>query len=329
MTTSDDHQHSNRAVLAIKSNATRYTWAGYYFFVLISSLVGDTTILIASLRYRAFNLQRALVVIIHHMAFCDLMVTVTTVIPSFVSLIGNGWEFGNFLCNLTPYITYYFNGASILLICNMTTSKLFLLKYPLRGETVSVKRARAFCGACWLAALIVPVAFLLVAILDGENVDFSYKSYFCEYGFTSSTWIWLKPLLAVIIMVTPNCLVVATTIYLLIIAKHVALRGRECLKWQGIMTTILTATVHSISVLPIAVYNFVDPFIAEDDESNSFFYTPFFRIALSFSYLNTISNFYIYSLSVHSFRDFLRSRLQRAYRMFTRIGTSASQGKGI
>ena len=131
MTTSSNYQYSNTTIFGIKSDA-RHAWAVYLLFVLVSSLVGDTTILIASLKFSAFKLHDVIVVIIQHIAVCDLMVAVTYALPHFVSLISNEWVFGTFLCDLTSYTTYYFTGTSVFLITNMTTGKLLLLKYPLR-----------------------------------------------------------------------------------------------------------------------------------------------------------------------------------------------------
>ena len=260
------YQCSKTTIFAIKSDAARYAWTGYYLLILISSLVGGTTILMASLKYRAFNLHTLIVVTIQHIALCDLMVTVTDVVPKFVSLVRDEWVFGKCLCYLTTYATYYLTPASALLICNMTTSKLLLLKYPLQFRSFSVKKAHISCVTYWLAALIVPVATILVHAMDGENIDFSYLAYRCNYGFTSNTWDWLRPSLAVIFLLAPNCLVIVTAVYLLIIANQFARRGRESLRWQGIMTTVLTATVYCISVLPYIVYIVGEGVLTVDDQ---------------------------------------------------------------
>ena len=79
MTTVHQLDYHNKTIYAIKNDASRYAWAGYFLFVLISSLVGDTTILIASLKYRAINLHKVIVVTIQHIALCDLMVTIVAV----------------------------------------------------------------------------------------------------------------------------------------------------------------------------------------------------------------------------------------------------------
>ena len=325
---SNDYQYGNKTIYSIKSEAARYTWAGYLLLVLISSLVGDTTILITSIKYRAFKLHKAIAVIIQHIAFCDLMVTVWSVLPHFISISRNEWAFGNFLCHQSPYTRYFFNLTSVVLISNMTTCKVLLLKYPLRFETVSVKNVHMLCAACWAAVLIVPITLFLVVASGGQDIsDFSYLSYMCVYHYKSGIWHWLKPTLAVLYILIPNCAVVATTIYLLTIAKQVARRGRESLKWQGIMTTVSIATVYCISSLPTLIFQVGEFIVKVDDHSSSFFHATFARIAVSLLYLNTISNFYIYSLSLHSFRDFIRSRIQQAKRIFFNSRSSASHGK--
>ena len=328
MTTSHIYLFNNKTTHDIKSDVPRYAWAGFLLFVTASSLIGDSIILIASFKYRAFKLHKVLVVIIQHIALCDLMVTTTNVLPKLVSLISRGWVFGNLLCNLAAYTSYFFEGTGLFLICNMTTTKVLLLKYPFRYRAISVKKIHMVCGACWLATLILIAIALIILALDGNDIYFSYRTYYCDFGFTAEIWKWMKPLLAGIAVFIPNCLVVASTVYLLAKAKEVAHRGRKSLKWQGIITTVLTAIFYGISVLPFVVYAVGEQIVPDDGESTSFYRTSFYRIAESSLYLNTISNFYIYSLSVQSFRDFIRSRIQQTFRIFTSIGTSAGKSTG-
>ena len=57
----------------IASKRGRYFWAGYLLFVLISSLIGDTIILLASTRYQALRLNKCVVVVLQHIAVCDIV----------------------------------------------------------------------------------------------------------------------------------------------------------------------------------------------------------------------------------------------------------------
>ena len=301
-----------------RRNAEWYILIGYHLFVIASSLLGDTIILIASIKYRAFKLHKVITVIIEHIAVCDLMVLSTLIFPSFASLIADRRIFGSFVSYLTFYTRNYFCFAGVLLVSAMTTSKVLSLKFPIRLGTKSRQYAHKICIACWVAALSYPCIF----IVDLQDVYFSYRSYSFEYGFSSETWSYLRPLSSLIFGIFPTSVVITTTIYLLVIAKEIANRNRDSLKWQGIVTTVLTGAVYCISVLPHAIYNALDSNMTVENKDSSFFHTTFYKIARVFVYFNTISNFYIYSLTVSSFRQFLRSFWQPPC-----FGTSTSRGK--
>ena len=318
MVTTSEYEYNNKTVYGIKSNTVRYTWVGYQLFVIISSLAGDTTILIACIKHKAFKLHRVITVVIQHMAICDLMVCVTDIFPRLVSIIADGWVFGKFLCCFCAYMAYYLNPTSMFLITVMSTNKLLLLRYPLRFGTTTLKKANLFCFTCWLAALSFPATGFLV---DWQNIYFSYRIYQCDYGYSADIWYWLRPLFSILLFIS-TCQVVGSTICLLLKAKQCAKRGHDSLKWQGIMTTVLTATVYCISVLPYTVYSVRQSIANVLDKSQSFF-TSFARIAISCLALNTISNFYIYSLTVLSFREFVRSRIELTWEFFsTKLGYS-------
>ena len=303
MTTND---FSNKTLYGGHSKPIRYFWAGYQIFVLLSSVIGDTTILLSSIKYRAIRLNKLIVVIIQHIAVCDLSVTLFSggVWSATVSLIADRWVLGTALCYIQATALYYFLSTGFLLICSMTTCKLLILKYPLRVQSLSVKHAHIGCAVIWGAPLIVPA---ILALKSMNDVSYSYLTYLCDFRYSAALWAWLRPLLSLILLFIPNLFVVASTVYLLILARKVARRGRESLKWRGIMTTVLVATVYCISVLPFAVYYFGASRIKDQ---RGFFHNGFYRLAISCIYLNTISNFYIYCLTVFSFRKFLWSRIQ-------------------
>ena len=200
-----DHEESNRTRYGLESAAQRYTWVGYYLFVILSSLIGDTTILVASIKHRAIQLHKVIVIIIQHIAVCDLLVIAAQVLPLFVTILADKWVFGDFLCRVLAYATLYVSQASILLICTMTTSKLRLLKYPLRSGKISTRKVHMYCGACWGVPLVWPVLMLAV---DKNDVHFSYISYSCPYEFSSNIWIYLGASIHLLLGILPTCLIV-------------------------------------------------------------------------------------------------------------------------
>ena len=304
---SEEFEYSKKSY-ALTSAPVRYIWAGYFIFVIISSLLGDSVILIASLRYKAIELHKALVVIINHVAICDLMVTVVLCIPTAASLITGMQVFGDDLCKITCFLNYYIHQTSTLLICAMVICKLMIIKYPLRSRLITTERSHKICVSCWLAPVFLITPALIV---DMNDVHFSYLGYICTYGRTSRIWRLISPFTAVVFQVIPTSLVVVMTTLLVVIAKKVALRARTGLRWRGVVTTILTASIYCISILPYTIHYTGKIVLGAKDKKDSVFNTIFYRVAYSCLFLNTISNFYIYSLTMSSFRAFLLARLRQ------------------
>ena len=76
------------------------------------------------------------------------------------------------------------------------------------------------------------------------------------------------------------------------------------------MTVVLTATVYTLSILPITVYLIVGLLLEKDPEPGPFF-VEFFRVAISALNLNVLANFFVYSLTVTSFRSFLKVKFRQ------------------
>ena len=311
---------TNKTIYGIKSDTARYFWAGYFILVLVSSFVGDTAILIASIRYKAFNLHKLIVVIIQHIAACDLIVSSASVFPRIVSLIADDLILGTPLCHFCPPLAYYSVTVGVFLICSMTSCKLLILKYPFRVQQLSVKHAHIGCTAIWIAVVSLPATMLLLDV-DKDGAKFSYRIYKCDYFFSTPHWVWLQPILASICLFIPNVLVILNTVFLLIVAQKIAHRGHKSLKWRGVTTTVLVALVYCISILPYSIHRFAASSVGKQ---HGWFHYEFVRVAEFVLYLNTLSNFYIYCLTVSSFRKFLWSRIQMMLPCMPARGDGAS-----
>ena len=301
----EDQEYTNKTTYGIKSDVVKYTWEVFLTFVAISSLIGDTTILVASIKYKAIKLQKTLVVIIQNIAVCDLMVVFMDVIPKIISIFADEWTFGSLACEVFTYARMLFLFASIILICAMTTSKMLHLKYPFRSVRISAKTAHVACLTCWTVAALLPILYKL---FSGGIIYFSYRSYQCDLSLRVH---FLKAISFVLFLLGSTCLVVATTTYILVIAIKTARRVRGDLKWQGTVATLLTAFFYILSVAPQVIYRVLEYIYRSEDKRNTYLFIHFYRVVVTFPFINTISNFYIYCLTITSFREFVFSAISR------------------
>ena len=294
----------------LHDNAERYCWVLYFLIGCLSSLIGDTLILIASCREGAFKVNKLIVIILQHIAVSDLACTVSATLPTAVSLLANSWVLGDALCFAGFYMRILAYPAGIALIALLTSSKFLLLRYPLRAGSFAPKNVRLVCCFIWVFSLIHPILFLSV---DKDDVHFSYTVYNCVYGFNEDVWggelKFLKAAVSLICFFVPVLVIVTTTIPTLKFlsgAKKSAKRVQGCVPRQGALTVVLTAAAFCISTLPATVYFIVDSLVKE--ELPAMFHIRFHRIAHFLMMINVMSNFYIYTLTIRSFRTFVFSK---------------------
>ena len=290
--------------LKIPSSAERYAWATYGLFVALSSIVGDTVILVASGTRDSFRLNKFLVTIMQHIAVCDISVSITHILPSAISLIADSWIFGEALCYIQPYLTYYFYPANMALICTLTTGKLLLLRKPARARNWSKKQAHVICSVVWASNILTAILFYM---FDKDDISFDYRNYSCEYGFSSHTFKRMLPFLSLLGMIFPNITMITTTIptlKYLIKARKSAKRTKKSVPWQGALTVSLTAFVYCVSTLPVSVYQLGRNFL----ENRGF--DLLYRYGCFISWANIWSNFFIYTLTITSFRRYLLNKIK-------------------
>ena len=307
---------------AIDNPGERYAWIGYHVLVLVSSLVGDTLILIATFRKGAFKVNTFIISVLQQVAVSDLVNAVFGTLPVLITLSANSWVLGDRLCYVTVYTFFFVYSAGMSLIAMITTSKFLILRYPLRAASWSAGRAHLVCTYVWLFALTNPVVKLAV---DKDDVYFDYRNYGCNYNFSSDLWKReLLPMMVLCYFIVPNVVIVATTIPTLSYlagARKSARRVRGSVPWQGATTVALTATVYFISTLPMIVY-FIGKHFIRDQTGQ--FHTSFYRVSYFLMMINIMSNFYIYTLTIRSFRRFLLSMMGSTVSLSLQISTDAT-----
>ena len=290
---------SNYSLYGIHNEAARFTWAGFATTTILSGQIGSLIILGATIKYKAIKLHRFTVTIIQHIAVCD-MISSLVLVTFLISLLANKSILGEAICHFRSYLAFYSFPASLHLMAALTTSKYLLVKFPLNDGRWSKRRAHNLCFGIWIYCAILP---LMMLIVDKDDITFDYRDYACRYRFSSAKWGILCPIIGTILTVLPNLVVPTTTGLLIYEARKVAQNQRENLRRQGLMTVILTAVVFCLSVIPISLYIVLQRFIVV--KNPGFFHVYGYRFAMSALSINVMYNFYLYCMTVYSFRQFL------------------------
>ena len=310
----------NVEVHEIHNDSFRYAYVAYLLFVMISSFIGDSLVLVGTVKFQAIKIKSYLVVFIQHIAVLDILTCITYIIPQVTSIIGNRWVLGHLICRMNYTITTYLFSVNQLLTCCLAFSKVCMIKFPDHRfvRNLTSKSGQIVCLIIWLFSLSLPT---LIHVLEkGNTFYFNAITGLCELKLTSRIWIIMQPLMAMIFMVAPYLLVLVSTIFLvrhLIILRRQSRQIGSRQRWQGILVVSITAASFTISTLPFYIYqSLAEP---GTDNLTGFIQEDFPRIAEACYSLNIMSNFYIYCLTVRSFREFLI----KAARSFTSFFTES------
>ena len=302
-------QTSDKTQYAIKDDAERLLLILWNFVVLLLSLIGDSIILIATIKYKAINLKKVIITVMQHMAVCDLIQTVFRVIPVTLALISDRWIVGELLCHVEENICWACLPVTVLLTCAMTTLKLITVKYPLKTGAWSTQLGHKICASLWLLAVIWYTPFLLVNLVYiRDTIHFSYKEYSCDYDRLSlsvPTWLtWYFPISIAALSILSFTMLIVTSVLLLIMASKAASRHGATLRWEGVTTVLLTVGVFFLSYLPLSVC--LVAYFGGVEYSNTSI-----RVMIHLTNLNILANFFVYALTVRSFRHFLKMKISQ------------------
>ena len=201
----------------------------------------------------------------------------------------------------------------------LTAGKCLLIKFPLRcASWTKNKRAHIVCWLSFIPALLVTTSKLII-----HDISFDFRAYVCTDSYNANIWKTIMPILTFIALILPNSILIATTIptlkYLYTVSKS-ARRVQGSIPWQGAVIVSLTAIVYCISFLPTTIHNVVASFV-----QTKFFEVHLYRIAYFIISISVMSNIYIYTLAIKSFRRFIFSRIFHLDR-FNVISNSAEGG---
>ena len=303
--------YSNYTQFGLKDDGARFTWAGWLIAVLSCSVVGDSFILYASIKHSAFKIHGAIIVFIEHIAVCNLMLSILSILPTIGSLIANEWVFGSTLCIARVFVSYFGYTANLQLICSMTVCKVILLKFPIKSRKWSRKHAQVICAALWTFAFLCSVT----SVTAGRNgILFDYRIYSCDFRYSLEQFhLKLMTLIAHILFIfLPNLTIfISTTVLLRYLrnARKLAARCGATVPTQGLVAVILTASIYSISTLPYTVFHLLNDVFRNTTLAVTLSQL-FYRIAYALLWFNLPLNFFIYSQTVKSFRQFLVAKIK-------------------
>ena len=262
----------------------------------ITSLTGNTAVLISALKYRAISLDKVSVCLICHLAASDLIYTCVYILPTVLTIICDGWVYGDLLCTVSPFIAQYSATVSTLILCGLAVSKLTCLIWPLRAMVRSTRTGKVIAGSIWVVSTLPFLPFLHTGLQFYEEMMFRCvtSEASLESGEIEEWSRWAAIGAACFAIYLPVLTVTFTTIKMIFFVKK--LRG---IQKQAVVTMIAISCLFSVSLLPYGVEMTLEATINEYPQVLITFTT--FII-----FLNYTCNPLVYYFTIKSFKRFVQ-----------------------
>ena len=281
----------------------------YLLTVFLSALVGDTLILLATMKEDALKLNKFLVTVMQHIAMSDLVLALVFILPTVVSLIAESWVFGDVLGDILKFLTQTVGDLSRILITVLAASKLFIIKFPLRAPILSVKIARISSIIILLSVMTIYGSFL---VFDQCRLFFSHVEYFmaCQIPSDQATNRYFGYAIATAII--PTFVVILVTAAILMHLLSAWKISRKCggkVSWHGIVAVSTTATVFCVATIPYVIsFIFIQSNWSDGSRIEGVNSLVFIRSSHFTTALNIMCNVYIYYFTIPTFRQFVKRK---------------------
>ena len=286
--------------MSAPSSTVRYLMAGWVLSAAVISLIGNTTVLIAPLKYRALKLDKVSVAFIDHIAVADIATSIQCLFIS-RDILTQHFIVDEKYCPLFFGLYTYVGAVDVLLVCALSISKLTSLLSPFVARLRSYKNGHRIAVVIWLAATPVVLFIKIHGMTSEENLFyFRQETYRCAPNFTDPINSTAIRILITVDIILPVLIVTICTAALLRFVN----RTRD-LALQSVVTVLSISGIYLISYIPYAVDYFLESLNVVDGN------TGFTRFAVYISCLNFTMNPFIYYVSVKSYGDFIRNSAAR------------------
>ena len=292
----------NKTLVGINNTSERFILFSWCLVVLVTSLFGDTIVLVATIRYNAIKLSnKVILVVIQHLAACNLIVAVFRLLPTTIAIAIDDWTIGDFLGHVQYHVSNFCFTATSMLTIVMSVLKLICLLCPLRTVSWSTQLGHRVCYSMWVLSLVILAPGLGYNLLySRQDLVFTYRFYTCIYN-AATFPPWLLKFYyygyTTVITTTFGALFISSLL-ILVFARRAAVRHHEALRLEGVLIVILTVASFFVSYLPW--------FVAKSGKINNMVV---YRVTYFLTFVNTSVNFFVYALSITSFRKFLRRKV--------------------
>ena len=225
----------------LPGNVLELTMLAWTLLTSVTSLLGNTVVVVATLKVGVIKLDRATVILIRNIAVADMGFAVR-ILLTVEEIVNKRVDNGGAICFATLLCARFFAWADAVLICALNISKLGSLRRPFENRLRTAKCGHLLAAFVWAAAggsaLVFCISLLSLSKGVDELVKFCPSSLHCCYTSLPFFIKNMSTVFSVIWVILPTVCIIVTTVALFRFVYSVSGLSR-----QSVMTLLLISTV--------------------------------------------------------------------------------------
>ena len=278
----------------------------------LTSLAGNSVVLVSSLKYNAVVLDRFSVSLIRHLSLADIGFGVYALLTLGYVVSGEN-VYGQIPCYVISMAGHLFVGVDTSLVCGLNISKLTVLIFPLQRRTRTSRQGNCVAAAVWVVLLSCITLSLCLFLFNPvkETIVFKAAMNKCSSQLSPGFETILQIAIGLVFVLLPTLVILFTTACLLSYLRRQR-RGGE-LQRQGLITHLLISGIFCVAYTPAGCYNILDALLSQEEKEEDWF-SAYFIFSNYIVYMNYACNPIIYLYTIQSYRHFIQMKVKDASR---------------
>ena len=135
----------------------------YTIVVLVFGIIGNSFVLIGSIKYKAIDMDIVTIKLIENLAICDIMCTVLLFVPMFTVVTSRRWILGNAICYISAYFASTSYATEILTTTIIVIQRLCSVKFALSGSyQLQESNVMYVIVLMWCVGFALPIGAILI-----------------------------------------------------------------------------------------------------------------------------------------------------------------------
>lgn len=278
-----------------------YILAAYHSLATLLGFLGNTIVLIGSLKCKAVYVDKISALLVETLAVFDILILVFFCVPIWDTLLSRKWRLGPVICFFQGFLGFSFCMIEMTIIQGASLYRLYALLYPFSARVITRRQAyRIIAGIT-----IFIISYMFCIHFMGQFWYFSPPLISCQpSGITDPrvSMVIYTAVATVLTMTIPVLTIIMSNVGILVKVSRSRDTGQTTVRFPGrraVITVSLVAWTFVLSVIPMMVRILLQ--LSQVDMEVSFTVT-----SIEMLFLNTVLNPIIYMLTSRRFRGYLR-----------------------